>query len=214
MLSAWAEITVNRILVIAATALALMALKDYLRLLSLLGGALIRSRGNIEIEHSVSRARSRNRCAIAGLFMVPLLISRYNLYPATILNSIPKEYSAATFAGILIAYLLLRGLLYHIFLPRKLDHESRKATHSALYNYFLCALPLLLATVGVMHIFNVPDAAIRWALWVEGLCFICLSLMRKGQILRGKYSSLKSFLYLCALEMLPLACLVIPAAML
>jgi hypothetical protein len=70
---------VNRILVVAMLAAALLVLRDYFRLWPLLTGCLVRSRGNVEIEHSLGMARSRNRCGLVGLGILALLADRYCL---------------------------------------------------------------------------------------------------------------------------------------
>lgn len=209
----WADVTVNRILVVAAVLLALLALRDYLKLLPLLRGSLVRSRGNIEIEHSVSQARNRNRCASVALFIFVLMADRYSLYPAPFLEKLPQELRVAATLGVLSAFILLRFLIFRAIRLSRTDSESRSAVHSALYNYFLAFLPLMLATLALLWAFKTPDSFLRWALWLETAAFLGLALLRESQILAGKYSPLQTFLYLCALELIPLACLTIPAAL-
>lgn len=210
----WSDVTVNRILVVAALILFFVILRDFLRLLPLLTGAIVRSRANIEIEHSVSQARNRNRCAMAMLPVLALLMDRYGLYPAEFLQALPAEWRVAACFGVLAACVLLRYLVSLFVQRRKLDGESRLAVHCALYNYFLAFMPLMLLTVGVLWIFRAPDSVYRMALWVELIACVCLALLREWQILASKYSPLQTFLYLCALEALPLACLVVPAVLL
>lgn len=210
----WIEIPINRIFVLVAIALALLVLRDYLKLVPLLSGSLVRCRGNIEIEHSVSQARGRNRCALVGLFILALLTDRYKLYPADFLGVIPQAWQALATLSVLVSYIILRAIIFTFFRLPKLDSESRKAAHTAIYNYFLAFLPLMLASIGILWIFKANDSVVRWTLWVETFAFLWLTLRRKGQILSLKYSPLKTFLYLCALEVLPFACLVIPAVLL
>lgn len=210
----WIELPINRILVVAAMALALLVLRDYLKLLPLLSGSIVRYRGNIEIEHSVNQARSRNRCALVALFILALLTDRYKLYPANFLGAISPCRQALATLGILVAYIILRVIGFRSIRLSKLDAESRKAAHTAIYNYFLAFLPLMLASVGILWVFKAGDAVVLWTLWAEIFVFMWLTLRREGQILSTKYSPLKTFLYLCALEALPFACLVIPAALL
>lgn len=210
----WIELPINRILVVAAMALALLVLRDYLKLLPLLSGSIVRYRGNIEIEHSVNQARSRNRCALVALFILALLTDRYKLYPANFLVAISPCRQALATLGILVAYIILRVIGFRSIRLSKLDSESRKAAHTAIYNYFLAFLPLMLASVGILWVFKAGDAVVLWTLWAEIFVFMWLTLRREGQILSTKYSPLKTFLYLCALEALPFACLVIPAVLL
>ncbi len=210
----WAEVTVNRILVVVAVVLSIFALRDFFSLWPLLSGCLVRSRGNVEIEHSVSQARNRNRCAAVGVFILCLLSDRYSLYNADFLKAIPSWWRVAFQVGVAAAFLLLRQFVYVLIdtiTRTKMDSENRIAAHRALYNYFLAALPLLLATVAIMWMFHLPDSSVRWALLTELAVALTIALIREGQILRSKHSGLQTFLYLCGLELIPVAALVLSA---
>ena len=210
----WAELGVNRILVVLMLAAALLVLKDYFRLLPLLGGCLVRSRGNMEIEHSVSQARNRGRCAVVGMGILALLADRYGLCRADFMSDIAPQWTAAALFGLLAAYLLLRGLLNVLIGKRRLDSESRAASFRALYNYFLAVLPLMLLSVGLLALFGASDSVVRAVILSEIIASLLLTFVRKWQIFRSAYSALQTFLYLCGLELLPLAALIVPAAVL
>lgn len=210
----WADAVVNRILVVAMLAAALLVLKDYFRLWPLLSGCLVRSRSNMEIEHSLGMARSRNRCGLVGLGILALLADRYGLYPAAFLTGIETGLRAAAILGVMVSYLLLRAIMAAIFRKKRLDSEGRAAVSRALWNYFLAAMPLMLLSVALFWFFHVGDHAAKITLWTESFLVLALALIREGQILRGKYSSLQTFLYLCGLELIPLATLTLVAAVL
>ena len=210
----WADAVVNRILAVLAMLAALLVLRDYLRVFPLLAGCLVRSRGNIEIEHSVSQARARNRCALAGMFIFGLLADRYLLYPNSYLQTLPHGWRYAALLGVLTAYLLLRGLLALLLRKPKLDSESRSGALTALWNYFLTALPLMLLSTGLIWLFGGSDAAARIVFYAEIFIILLFTFIREGQILRSKYSPLQTFLYLCGLELIPLAALIVPGAVL
>ncbi len=210
----WADIVVNRILVVAMLAAALLVLRDYLRLWPLLAGCLVRSRGNIEIEHSLGMARSRNRCGLVGMGILTLLADRYGLYPAAFLAELAPGVRTAALLGVLAATLLMRVIMAALFRRGKLDSEARAATSRAIWNYFLAVLPLMLLSVAVFWLFHVVDDTARIVLWAELFVVLAFTLFREGQILRGKYFVLQTFLYLCALELMPLATLIIVAAVL
>ena len=210
----WADAVVNRVLVVAMLAAILLVLRDYFRVWQLLAGCIVRSRGNIEIEHSLGMARSRNRCALVGLAVLCLLADRYGLWPAAFLNGIAPGIRVAAPLGVAVAYLLLRAALAGVFRRKKLDSEGRAASSRALWNYFLAALPLMLLSAAVFWLFHVGDAAARWVLWAELFVVLAITLLREGQILRTKYFVLQTFLYLCGLELIPLATLIAVAAVL
>lgn len=210
----WADAVVNRVLVVAMLAAALLVLRDYLRLWPLLSGCMVRSRGNLEIEHSLGMARSRNRCGLVALGILSLLADRYGLWPAAFLSGIASGWRAAVLLGVAVAFLLLRAVMAVIFRKAKLDSEGRTAASHALWNYFLAVLPLMLLSIAAFWLFHVNDAAAKWTLWAELFVVLVLTLAREGQILRGKYFVLQTFLYLCGLELIPLATLIAVAAVL
>lgn len=210
----WADATVNRILVVVMLAAALQVLRDYLRLWPLLTGCLVRSRGNVEIEHSLGMARSRNRCGLVGLGILALLADRYCLYPAAFLTELAPGVRTAALLGVLVGYLLLRGILAGVFRKAKLDSEARAAASRALWNYYLAVLPLMLLSVAVFWLFHVVNDTARIVLWAELFVVLAFTLFREEQILKGKYFVLQTFLYLCGLELIPLATLIAVAAVL
>ncbi|MBR4789037.1 MAG: DUF4271 domain-containing protein [Bacteroidales bacterium] len=213
----WSDLTVNRILVIVAAVLALLSVLDYFQLCPLLIGCMLRERGNVEIEHSVSQARNRNRCAIVALFILCILADRYGLYPASFIDSVPAPFRVAAILGVLLAFLLLRVFLYFMIdtvARPKLDSESRLAAHRAIFNYFLAVMPLVLVTVLVLWIFKATDNVIRMAIWVELAVFMFITLLREGQIFLSRHTGFQTFLYLCGLELLPVAAVVVSAVLL
>lgn len=212
--AAWADVVVNRILVVAMLAAALLVLRDYLRLWPLLTGCLVRSRGNIEIEHSLGMARSRNRCGLVGMGILALMADRYNLYPAAFTTELAPGVRTAVLLGVLAAWMLMRAIMAALFRRGKLDSEARAATSRAIWNYYLAVLPLMLLSVAVFWLFHVVNDTARIVLWAELFVVLAITLFREGQILRGKYFVLQTFLYLCALELMPLATLIIVAAVL
>ena len=210
----WTDVTVNRILVIVALVLALALIRDYLRLWPMLAGCLVRARGNVEIEHSVSQARIRNRCATVGALILALLMDRYDLCRASFMQAIPPEWRTIAIIGVLICFQLLRLFVYVLIgsiFRTKLDSESRSAAHRCLCNYFLCFLPVFLLSAGILQ---TPVSVTQWVLWVELALCATVTLLREGQILKSRYSLLQTFLYLCALEMLPFSAIIVSAAML
>ena len=175
----WADAVANRVMVVAMLAATLLVLRDYFRLWPLLSGCMVRSRGNIEIEHSLGMARSRNRCALVGLGILCLLADRYGLYPATFLSGLEPGIRVAATLGVVVAFLLLRGILAGIFRKAKLDSEARAAASHALWNYFLAALPLMLLSAAVFWLFGVPDFAAQITLWSELFVVLTFTLIRE-----------------------------------
>ncbi len=210
----WADVSMNRILTVAMLVIVLVCLQDFFQLAPLLSGCLVRSRGNIEIEHSVSQARNRNRCAFAGLGILSLLADRYGLYPAAFVYAAAPGWRVPILFGVFCLFAIFHRIVAGLIRKNKLDNESRAACTHAVYNYFLATLPLMLVSVAVLWLFKAGDSAIRAVLLAEIFAVLMITLLREGQILSSKYSPLQTFLYLCGLEFIPLAALIAPAVVL
>jgi hypothetical protein len=82
------------------------------------------------------------------------------------------------------------------------------------YTYFIFLMLLVLITVGVLSLAGIESTIVRYVIFAEsGLVFILL-LHRSSQILSLSCNRLRTFLYLCALEILPAALLVVSAVVL
>ena len=80
------------------------------------------------------------------------------------------------------------------------------------HTYFILLMLLALTTVGVLYLVGVDEVMVKRFLLVEAGVAYLLYLLRKGQILSASCKPLTTFLYLCALELLP-ACLLAGSAM-
>ena len=216
--AAWADVPVNTVLVILSALACLIWLSDLLRLMPQLLECASRVRPNLSLEHSLHQARSRDFAAFVMLIPFCLLTDRYGLYQPGFIASLQPEWHVAALLGVLVGWLLLRKAIAAITLairPPRLDSESRSARLKVLYNCFVLTVPLMLLTAFVASFFfKAPDGTVRSILWAEvGLMYL-VSLLRGGQILRTGCSALSTFLYLCALELIPVAALVASAVIL
>jgi len=189
---------------------------DFIRLWPMLQGCLVRSRGNITMEHSVRQARVRNNCALVCLLAFCLLASRFA--GEDFGGGVDALWRTPLIIGGVCAYLILRRIIYKIIMatnpPVRNDTETRLAIHSALYNYFIVAVFAMLTAFGVMSLFSIEDAIKSYVLLGIFALFLLLALLRISQILSANCSGLRMFLYLCALELLPLGALVATALIL
>ena len=208
----WADIPVHTWMLLGCAAIILFLLLEIYKLFPALAGCLTRSRGNLEVEHSVSTARSRNTCA--RLLSVEFLVAadRYALYDASFIAPWSEPWlRLAELAAVLVAFNSLRLLMHALLLGlRRIrpHHETILALRRGIYNYFICLVLLMLISLCVLVAFRASDVAIRWCLWAELALFWLLALVREGQILRSFCSGLGTFLYLCGLEIIPASVLI------
>ena len=204
--AAWSDLLVNRIIIVVAVVLVLLALKEIVGFVPDAWYCLKRARGSVNLEHSISVARSRNIIALINVLPFCLLIDYFGIIR---IPGVPAEFGAASVACVLLAYLLLRLIAYGLCkMRRKFGYETAVASHRVIFTFFIILTWVMLATLGVMHLFKLDPALIRKIVIVEISALYFLSVIRSGQILTQKCSGISTFLYLCALEFLPSALLV------
>lgn len=204
----WSECNVNIVLVLVSVVLVLLCLKDFVRLMPTLFSCLFRTRPNIELEHHFHTSRERNICALAFLIPFALTVDRFRLYHPSFFDRIPPEWSAAAVLGAAAAFLILRYLFYPLR-PYQLHGDESKAAHFFLFTCFTLLVPVMLLSVGGMLISGAQDSAVRSVLIAETAIFYFISIIRTGRFLALQCSGLTTILYLCALEIIPAAIVVI-----
>jgi len=209
----WLDYDANRILLLIALILMLFSLAEMYKLFPAINACLIRARGNLEVEHSLSTARSRDMCARIYALPFLLVIDRYNFYEAAFIPPMGDALKRfLMLVLVLLAYLLLRKIIFLLvdhFVPPRMDGEARKALSKSIYNYFLYYVIVMLVSLAVMYIFSATDDSIRTVLGTEMLIMMSVALFRESQILSQSCSGLGTFLYLCGLEILPAVILVL-----
>ena len=204
---------VASLLVAVSVLLFLLALRSFLNVLPYLADNIFRARGSAALENSVRVSRDRN--LVAAVFLIPaiLLIYRYRLVDVGLFETLSPDFRLLAVAGLVVAYLLVRFLLYRWFRPRRRYDDYQRA-YRAGYTFFILLMMLALVSVAVCYVLRLPDATVRTVLLVETGVLFLLYLLRRGQILSLSCKPLTTFLYLCGLELLPAALLVVPAAVL
>ena len=201
------------LLVAVSVLLFLLALRSFLNVLPYLSDSILRARGSAALENSVRVSRDRN--IVAAVFLIPaiLLVYRYRLVDVAWFGTLSPDMRLVAVAGVFVGYLVIRFLLYRWLRPRR-RYDDYQMAYRAGYTFFILLMMLALATVGVCYVLGVPDETVKTILLVEtGVTFL-LYFFRKGQILSLSCKPLTTFLYLCALELLPAALVVVPAAVL
>ena len=114
--------------------------------------------------------------------------------------------------AVLAAYLLLRVIIYLILRPSR-GLEQFRVAHHATYTFFIVMMLLELITAGILSVCRVPDDVMRNVLYLESAVVYLAFLVRKAQILSLSCNPLRTFLYLCALELIPSAALIVSAVL-
>ena len=201
------------LLVAVSVLLFLLALRSFLNVLPYLSDNILRARGSAALENSVRVSRDRN--LVAAVFIIPaiLLMYRYRLFDVAWFDTLSPDMRLAAIAGVFVVYLFIRFLLYRWLRPRR-RYDDYQMAHRAGFTFFILLMMLALLTVGVCSVLHLSDLTIKTILLAETGVMYLLYLFRRGQILSMSCNSLTTFSYLCGLELLPTALLVVPAVIL
>ena len=201
------------LLVAVSVLLFLLALRSFLNVLPYLADNILRARGSAALENSVRVSRDRN--LVAAVFIIPaiLLIYRYRLFDIAYFETLSPDMRLLAVAGVFIGYLLLRYLLYRWLRPRR-RYDDYQMAYRAGFTFFILLMMLALVTVGICYVLGLSDLTVKTFLLVEAGVMYLVYLFRRGEILSTSCNSLTTFSYLCGLELLPTALLVVPAVIL
>ena len=205
----WSEYPVNRWLVAVSAVLLLLYLNRFYTLVPYLARALSDWKGNLRLEASMQRIRDRNAIALCMIPPFCLISDRYSIITVRHLDFCPDGLRVLSVIGVFVLYLLVRWMLYRICSPGKDEASTYKVAKSCEGNYFIMIVAVLLLSVGVLAVLNVKDHIVREILLYElGLLYL-LALVGKAQILSSSCSPFTTFLYLCALEIIPTGLLIL-----
>ena len=200
-------------LVVAFIVAFIVFLPRFLSLTPLLFDSLFRARGSMSLESSVRS--STDRRLLAALLTVPavLLIFTYRLYNPGFLQAFGPNARLGLIAGVFYGFLLLRYLMYRLLMPRR-RRDFYILAHNTALTYFILLMVLLMVTVGLLELCGVSPMVVGRVLYIESAVIYTVFFFRRVQILALSCNHLRTFLYLCGLEILPCAALVVSAYLL
>lgn len=203
----------EKILVVLAIVQGIILMPAFIELLPYLADSLFRARGSVALENSVRVSRNRNRVAAVLLLPSMLMVFRLRLWEPSVMDRLSPEGQLGAVAIVFVAYILLRIVMFWGLKPRH-RYDNFVLSHRAGYTFFILMMILLLSTWGICRVFQVPDEAIRVVIFVEICVVYAAFLFRRAQFLSLSYRPLRTFLYLCGLEIVPAAVWVVSALVL
>ena len=204
----WADVLTNRILAVVAVFLLVLLLPELFRLIPHLLYCYGRARGAEALEHSLSTAHPRNLLAVSFLLPFSLILDRFAVLRPAFWSVIPPTWSAPATLSLAVAFVLVRAIFHGFFHPRRMNGEVVATLRHNLYNYLPLLLPLMLLVAAVLMIPSLDESVGRTVF--RGLIAAVwgFATLRSGQILAAHGAGFSTFLYLCALELIPAALLV------
>jgi len=208
MEAVWSDFFVNKALTIIFVALAVLYLSRIINLLPDLFAGMTRWRRATGIEESVSLARDRNQSGLVSTLGLALILSRFGIWKP--LASLQPSLGLQTLIiiGFMAAYLLFRQALFAAFAPSGQGRNDYFGMgHRAIHNWTTVAAITLGITASAMTICG-ADAAVTRNVCLAELLFLWADyLLVEGYIFAEGRGLFVAFLYLCGLEILPMAAL-------
>ncbi len=196
------------ILALLSTLVVITLLRRLVNLAPSLVACMIRWKESVNLDASVKNAYDRNMIALAMVLPFCLVAEKFRLYSPSFMDGLDENLSLCVILGTFIAYDIIRRLASMMMQNRK-NKKTYDTAQKSSYTFFIILSIVLVTLGGVLSFCHVEAESIRTAmLWVSAFIYT-LSLLRKTQIFLSGFSILTSFLYLCALEIIPTGILVI-----
>ena len=169
---------------------------------------LFRWKENINLQMSVKLSRERDTLALAMIIPFCLTVYRFELYNPGFFDNFGENAKIWMILGIFAGFMILRKICTFLLRTKRLSQIIYKSAITSERTFFIVLTLLLLSTGGILSLFDINIATIRSTMfWLSGTIYIAF-LLRKLQIFNSGCSIFLSFLYLCALEILPIGVLV------
>ena len=200
-------------LAVATIVAAIVFLPRFLSLAPLLFDSLFRARGSVSLENSVRSSTDRRLAATLCIIPAVLMIYSYRLYDPGFLQGFGPNLRLGVIAGVFLAFLLLRHVMYLLLMPR-CRRDFYILSRNTAFTYFILLVLLALVSAGLLELCGVSGEAVGRVILIETALIYTVFFFRRAQILSLSCNHLRTFLYLCGLEILPCAALVISAVLL
>lgn len=201
-------------LAVLFTVLFLLNMRSFLKIVPSLWDCVIRWKGSLDLEDSIQLSRSRNW--IAAILFVPLCMVIYSngLYEPDLAQGLQPPLRLAVVTGAMACYMLLRSFLNWQLEMHNYRTKTFTAANHSFYNYAIILFFLLFFTGALTRAITGNAQLTRTILtWVIAITYL-VYIVRRGQIFSSACNPFTTFLYLCSLELLPTAALVISAVLL
>lgn len=186
-------------------------LKRMMNIFPSLMACMVRWKENINLQISMKTRTDRN--LLAGALLIPfcLTVFRFRVYCPEFMADMPQNARLGITFGVFAAYIAIRTACRYLFRIHKTSASTYEAATDSVRTYFIILAFLLIATGGILSFTGVAPEHIKTAMiWISGAMYLVF-VIRKTQIFRSSCSLFVSFLYLCALEILPTGVLIASA---
>ena len=205
----WMSFPVNWALIAVASVLIVLYMRRFVTVFPYLAEGLLRWKPLSELEHNMRLCRERDALVFPSFFIVCVFMSRLAFFRPEFIEGMGEALrTAVTFAGC-SAFLLLRRFLILAFPARKIHRSSLTAANGASRDFLIMLSAVFMLIVIFASVSDWCLALSRtMSYYVTGFLWTVF-LIRKSQILSADAGHLQAILYLCTVEILPAALLVV-----
>lgn len=175
---------------------------------------LFRTREVINFENTLRQSRERDVVVLLLLPAFLLCLAAYHVFPLKMTVVMLPSLRFLWYLIVTAVYLALRAFFSFFLGPREADDRILRVTRRSFFSFAVLAECWVLLTYVLLLPFHLSPEVHRLAFQVEILLIYSLFLLRKAQILRSYNTFFKTFSYLCTLEVLPAAPLVVAVVLL
>ncbi len=199
-------LTVTAVLLLVAILMMCLLLDEYLATLLHIASAAVRPREWHQLEGSRDFTSSRNRLAVLCTFPMALMVFKMGICTGDVMNSLPSHFQVAVIWGALMGYIALRWCVLSVIGWTIGSTDALRMMFFNSLSIIIMALPLMaLALVFVLLSGGLSPVAVRWI--AISACIIpgAVYLLKNRGFFIAEFSLFFWILYLCSLEVLPLA---------
>ena len=205
--------TTAEILILISIILFIASLNKFINILPYMLGCLLRWKECLNIENSMKVCRNRN--AVAGIMLIPFILTtcKYRIWPSFLKSGLDEPYLILATLGIFIGYISIRAAGFLSARNIKGNKKILKGTSGTSLTFFCTATVIITITSICASVFDLSWELIRSIILYEFAVLYAIMIIRKTQIFINYCSVLSTILYLCTLEILPTAILIVTAVL-
>ncbi len=204
----WEMSQFNWIAAAVCIILGLLFMRRYISVFPYVMGGFFRWKEILNMENNMRLSRERNSVAFISAPICIICISRLNVINADFMTALTPEMKTLSIIGILVAFIAVRWFLGPVVPARRLRGNTARAA-DGVWGNFCITLSTVLLILMIIHSISNDCARIAESAAIYAIIFLwAIFLLRKYQIIAYDCGQFKSFLYLCAVEILPAAMLV------
>lgn len=205
----WGTSPLNWALMAFCIVLMLISMRRFISVLPTIWRPFFRWREIVSIEGNMRLSRERNSVALASIFICGICVSRLGLFHNKLLSALSPGFQTLAIIGTLCAYLLVRWIAGVLTPTGKIRFETAKISGHGGTNFFILETFFLVIGITILAISGSCLPHIKTAAYIFTELLFIVNLIRRYQIITQDCGFFTAILYLCSVEILPAALLVI-----